>query len=200
MTNCGSNEFLISFKLKPPGNKEACTLQRKQPMESFEEILEQYEPMIYACIRKLRIYKNHSEFVQAGRVGLWKAAQRYDMGRGDFAPFAYRSIFGSILDELKKSYAYEQQTVPTEGDVLERIIGCKEEVVELSKSINEALFQLNHTEQQLIRLLFIEGYSLDEVACRLGMTKESLKKKRQRTLKKLKNSLMVPSTETFMLF
>lgn len=169
-------------------------------MENFEEVLEQYEPLIYACIRKLRIYKNHSEFVQAGRVGLWKALQRYEKDRGDFAPFAYRSIYGSILDELKKSYANEQQAVPTESDVLERIIGFKEEVVEYDKSITEALSHLNPTEQQLIQLIFIEGYSLDEVASRLEMSKESLKKKRQRTLKKLRNHLMVPGTETFMKF
>lgn len=168
-------------------------------MENFEEVLEQYEPMIYACIRKLRIYKNHSEFVQAGRVGLWKAFQRYDRGRGDFAPFAYSSIYGSILDELKKSYANEQQVVPTETDVLERIIGVKEEVVTLEESVIKALSQLKPSEQHLIQLLFIEGYSLDEVASQMGMTKESLKKKRQRTLKKMKNSLLVPGTETFMI-
>lgn len=169
-------------------------------MENFEEVLEQYEPMIYACIRKLRIYKNHSEFVQAGRVGLWKAVQKYEKERGDFAPFAYRSIYGSILDELKKSFAHEQHAVPTEGDVLERIIGFNEEVVDQDKSLTEALSHLNHTEQQLIQLLFIEGYSLDEVASRFEMSKESLKKKRQRTLKKLRNHLMVPGTETFMKF
>lgn len=169
-------------------------------MENFEEVLEQYEPMIYASIRKLRIYKNHSEFVQAGRVGLWKAVQRYEKERGDFAPFAYRSIYGSILDELKKSYTNEQQAVPTEDDVLERIIGFKEEVIEQDKFIAEALTHLNPTEQQLIQLLFIEGFSLDEVASRLRMTKESLKKKRQRTLKKLRNHLMVPGSETFMKF
>lgn len=169
-------------------------------MENFEEVLEQYEPMIYASIRKLRIYKNHSEFVQAGRVGLWKALQRYEKDRGDFAPFAYRSIYGSILDELKKSYATEQQAVPTEGDVLERIIGYKDEEVELYIIIEEALTHLNHTEQQMLQLLFIEGFSLDEVASRLRLSKETIKKKRQRTLKKLRNHLMEPGTETFMKF
>jgi RNA polymerase sigma factor (sigma-70 family) len=59
---------------------------------------------------------------------------------------------------------------------------------------------MNPTEQQLIQLIFIEEYSLDEVASRLEMSKESLKKKRQRTLKKLKIYLMVPGTETFMKF
>lgn len=159
-------------------------------MENFEEVLEQYEPMIYACIRKLQIYKNHSEFVQSGRVGLWKALQRYEKDRGDFAPFAYRSIYGSILDELKKSHANEQQVVPTESDVLERIIGSNKEVVEQDKPITEALSHLNPTEQQLIQLIFIEEYSLNEVASRLEMSKESVKKKRQRTLKKVRNHLI----------
>jgi DNA-directed RNA polymerase len=164
-------------------------------METFEDVLEQYEPMIYACIRKLRIYKDYSEFAQAGRVGLWKAWQRYDKDRGDFAPFAYRSIYGSVLDELKKSKANEQHLVPMESNVLERILGSSDKIVPFDESIQEALSQLKESEQQLIILLFNRGFTLDEVAHHMGISKACLKKKRQRTLKKLKY-WMLSATKT----
>jgi DNA-directed RNA polymerase len=154
-------------------------------METYEDVLNQFEPMIHACIRKLRIYKNHDSFIQVGRVGLWKAWQRYDSSKGDFAPFAYRSIYGSLLDELKKA-ANEENILPAEDQLLEILLNKpSESSVDLEELIN-ALSQLNLAEQQLIQLLFIDRSSLDEVALHFGITKAGVKKKRQRTLQKLK--------------
>ncbi|MBO0602533.1 hypothetical protein I2483_12775 [Sporosarcina sp. E16_3] len=71
-------------------------------MMNFEDVLEQYEPMISASIRKLNIYRDHENFRQAARVALWQAWNRFDDAKGNFTPFAYRSIRGAMLDELKK--------------------------------------------------------------------------------------------------
>lgn len=155
-------------------------------METYEDVLNQFEPMIHACIRKLRIYKNHDSFLQVGRVGLWKAWQRYDSSKGDFAPFAYRSIYGSLLDELKKA-ANEENVLPAEDQLLEILLNKPaESSVDLEELIN-GLSQLNLAEQQLIQLLFFDRSSLDEVALHFGITKAGVKKKRQRTLQKLKS-------------
>ncbi|MET1015122.1 MAG: sigma-70 family RNA polymerase sigma factor [Paenisporosarcina sp.] len=162
-------------------------------METFEEVLEQYEPMIYACIRKLRIYKNYTEFIQAGRVGLWQAWKRYDQDRGEFAPYAYRSIYGTMLDELKKSVANEQNLVPTKSVVIERIMSDSDDRTFINEFIDEAISHLKSTDQLLIQLLFIKGYTLDEVAHHMNISKSNLKKKRQRILKKLKER-MKPGT------
>jgi len=154
-------------------------------METYENVLTQFEPMIHACIRKLRIYKNHDSFMQVGRVGLWKAWQRYDSSKGDFAPFAYRSIYGSLLDELKKA-ANEENILPAEDQLLEILLNKPAESSVDSEELINALSQLNLAEQQLIHLLFIDRNSLDEVALHFGITKAGVKKKRQRTLQKLK--------------
>ncbi|MGB2991427.1 MAG: sigma-70 family RNA polymerase sigma factor [Paenisporosarcina sp.] len=154
-------------------------------METYEDVLNQFEPMIHACIRKLRIYKNHDSFIQVGRVGLWKAWQRYDSSKGDFAPFAYRSIYGSLLDELKKA-ANEENILPAEDQLLEILLNKPAESSVDSEELINALSQLNLAEQQLIQLLFIDRSSLDKVALHFGITKAGVKKKRQRTLQKLK--------------
>ncbi|MGB5945004.1 sigma-70 family RNA polymerase sigma factor [Paenisporosarcina sp.] len=155
-------------------------------METYEDVLNQFEPMIHACIRKLRIYKNHDSFIQVGRVGLWKAWQRYDSSKGDFAPFAYRSIYGSLLDELKKA-ANEENILPAEDQLLEILLNKPSEASVDSEELINALSQLNLAEQQLIQLLFVDRSSLDEVALHFGITKAGVKKKRQRTLQKLKH-------------
>lgn len=159
-------------------------------METFEEVLKQFEPMIYACMRKLLIYKNYDSFLQVGRVGLWKALQRYDSSKGDFAPFAYRSIYGSLLDELKKA-AKEENILPAEDQLLELLLNKPTESFVDSEELINALSQLNLAEQQLIQLLFVDCCSLDAVALHFGITKAGVKKKRERTLQKLKRIMTI---------
>lgn len=145
--------------------------------------------MIYAILRRLRIYKDHEQFIQIGRIGLWQAWKRYQEERGNFAPFAYRSIYGMMLDELKKSNAYDLKTLPTEDDVLERFIGAAStsKTPPILDGLQEALHVLNDQEKKLIQLLFFEGYTLEEVAIQIGISKSGVKKKRERTLKKLRD-------------
>lgn len=73
-------------------------------MKSFEEVLEQYEPMITASMRKLNVYGHYEQFRQTGRIALWLAWKRYDEEKGHFAPFASKSIRGAILDSFKKDF------------------------------------------------------------------------------------------------
>ncbi|MGE6487591.1 sigma-70 family RNA polymerase sigma factor [Paenisporosarcina sp. NPDC076898] len=155
-------------------------------MENFEEVYQQYEPMIYSCIRKLRIYKNHDSFIQSGRIGLWKAWLRFNNMKGDFAPFAYRSIYGSILDELKNS-AREERIVPTDHQILENLVEQSEKQSYGSEQFYELMHLLTEKEQQLLQLLFLDCYSHDEVARLLNITKAGVKKRRERTIGKLRN-------------
>lgn len=154
-------------------------------MENFEDVLMQFEPMIFSCIKKLHIYKNHQSFIQVGRIGLWKAWKRYDSSKGDFAPFAYRSIYGSLLDELKKA-SNEVNIFPEEDEVLEFLLNKTIEPTFDSEKLLTAISQLNEVEKQLIQLLFFERCSLDNVAMHYGITKAGVKKKRERVLHKLK--------------
>jgi DNA-directed RNA polymerase len=151
-------------------------------METFDEVMMQFEPMIYSCLRKLHIYKNHQSFIQVGRIGLWKAWKRYDSSKGDFAPFAYRSIYGSLLDELKKASS-EENTIPEEDVVLEFLLNKTITPAFDSEELKTAISQLTLDEQQLIQLLFFERCSLD--VKHYDMTKAGVKKKRERVLHKL---------------
>lgn len=157
-------------------------------METFEKVLDQFKPMIFGCIRKLGIYKNHDAFIQAGMIGLWQAWQRFDASKGEFAPFAYRSIYGSLLDELKKE-AQEEKMIPAEDQMLEFMFGKQLQTYEWSEKTLEAIAQLNRKERQLIHLLFVDGCSLEEVALEIGITKAGIKKRRERTLGKLRQNL-----------
>lgn len=84
-------------------------------MESFEEVLKQYEPMIWSIIHRAKIYKNKEEFYQIGLIALWEAMKRYNKEIGDFTPFAYIYIRGRIFSELTKEAKHDERTAfPTE--------------------------------------------------------------------------------------
>lgn len=159
-------------------------------MLNFEDVLTQYEPMISACIRQLHIYRDHEQYRQVGRVALWQAWTRYDEEKGNFTPFAYRSIRGAMLDEMKKESRVEERTMPTEDEILIREIGGEE--VEENESIAllpHALADLTKEERQLLQWLFFDKCTQAECAKRIGISVAGVKKRRERILKKVRKRL-----------
>jgi len=159
-------------------------------MTNFENVLAQYEPMISASLRKLNIYRDHDIFRQAGRVALWQAWTRFDEDKGNFTPFAYRSIRGAILDELKKENRIEENIAQVDVDVLLDETEIKFDVYFGEKKELEGVLDiLSPTERELVQLLFFDGFTLPECAERFGISVEALKKRRHRIIVKLRNKL-----------
>lgn len=150
----------------------------------------QFEPMISAVMRSLNIYRDHDQYRQAARIALWKAWSKYEEERGDFAPFAYMSIRGGILDELKRENRYEEREAPLEAAVL-NVLANEVDVSEdvWSDRIQRAISELTISEKQLLSWIFIEGCSLAECAVRADISVPGIKKRRERVLKKLKDKL-----------
>lgn len=145
--------------------------------------------MISACIRKLCIYKNHELYRQAGAIALWKALVKYDEERGDFAPYAYRSIYGGILDELKKEKRQEEQVDPVEDDKLAFLLEQSFIASFQREDLNLAIESLKPNEHELLMWIFVEGISLQQAATRVGITIPGIKKRRERLLKKLRDCI-----------
>lgn len=157
-------------------------------MKNFEELLEQYEPMISAVIRKLHIYRDFEQFRQAGRVALWQATVRFDQTKGDFTPFAYRSIYGALLDELKRESRFNTTNVPVEDDIMESLCGSATDDLG-EDSFSDLLSTLTAEESQLLSFLFIERLTQKECAAQFGITIPGVKKRRERLLLKLRERL-----------
>jgi len=148
-------------------------------------VLLQYEPMISHSLKKLNIYRDHEQYRQAGRVALWQAWTRFDNEKGDFTPFAYRSIRGAMLDELKRESRFEENVMPTEDDVLVYVIGGVGGDDGFDR-LHDAIERLNPSDKAFIQWIFVEGCSLAECADRFGISVAGVKKRRQRMLQKLR--------------
>ncbi|MGG3466000.1 sigma-70 family RNA polymerase sigma factor [Neobacillus pocheonensis] len=80
-------------------------------MESFEQLVEQYEPMIHKIFNSLHLYKNKDEFYQQALIALWEASRRYNPEKGTFTNYAYSYIRGHLLMELKKIHRHSERNL-----------------------------------------------------------------------------------------
>lgn len=164
-----------------PGNTR--NVQKETLLKNFEEANIQYAPMISALIRKLHIYRDFETFQQVGRIALWQACNRFNEAKGDFTPFAYRSIQGAMLDELKRESRYASRfTVAemTEFDSIAEELGddCLPEWL--------GKIKLDKNEQELLEALFVKGKSVAALAEEEQLSLSGMKKRRERLLKKVK--------------
>ncbi|TWT07178.1 sigma-70 family RNA polymerase sigma factor [Planococcus sp. CPCC 101016] len=160
-------------------------------MKDFEEVAAQYAPMISAIIRKLHIYRDYDTFRQVGNIALWQAWQRFEDVKGNFTPFAYRSIQGAMLDELKRETKRNDQITLSKTTIVEEV---KEEPAE---SLPEWLEvnKLTDQEKWLLEALYVKGCSLIELAVAENISLAGMKKRRERLLKKLKDTTHHPFKE-----
>ncbi|WP_252503168.1 sigma-70 family RNA polymerase sigma factor [Sporosarcina sp. Marseille-Q4943] len=124
---------------------------------------------------------------QTGRVALWQAWKRFDAEKGDFTPFAFRSIRGAMLDEMKKESRFEERFMPAEDEKLTNLIGGDEsEEYGWMDGLRQAVDQLTDDEKKLLQWLFIDRCTQAECAKRLGISVPGVKKRRERLLKKMR--------------
>lgn len=161
-------------------------------MEEFEKVLEEYQPMISSVLRKAHVYKNHEHFRQCATIALWQAWQKYDPDRGPFAPYAYRSMLTTVYTEMKKDNRYADHQIPYEKDKLTNVA----QFMDLKNKPHNHLstFEylseiLKEEEIQLILELYYYQYTYDELSEKYGASTAALRKRRDRILKKIRESI-----------
>jgi RNA polymerase sigma factor (sigma-70 family) len=80
-------------------------------LESFEQLVDQYQPMLHKIMHSLHLYKDHDEFYQHSLIALWEASKRFDSQKGSFTNYAYSYIKGYLLMELNKLHKDQERYV-----------------------------------------------------------------------------------------
>lgn len=155
-------------------------------METIEEVLQQYSPMISALIRKLHIYRDFESYRQIGEVALWQAWLRFDETKGDFTPYAYRSIHGAMLDELNRENRFAARFTVMEDPGIEEPAAnpSENELPEWLDAIS-----LSVQEKLLLKDLFVNAKSIGELAAHQGISLSGMKKRKARALEKIRIQL-----------
>jgi RNA polymerase sigma factor (sigma-70 family) len=160
-----------------------------------EDLLLQYEPMISAMLRQLNIRRDHDNFRQAARLALCQACKRYDSRRGHFAPFAYRTIRGAMLDELKRESRHTDAASAVGPEILEALPGrqfCGADIEfpdDRLPLLMQAFTSLPEGDRLLLNRLFAKRMPYAECARLAGISVPGIKKRRERILAKLRKQI-----------
>ncbi len=150
---------------------------------TFEQVLSQYEPMLYKMMHRLHIYRNEDDFLQVGRIALWQAYEKFDETKGTFSAFAYVSVRGAMLDELKRQ-AKHNVTIGVEQQTLAQYASeTRDDTLFLLKQL------LTEEEQSLLFSLYLYGKTYEQLAEEEGVTVGAIKKRRQRIVQNIRQRL-----------
>lgn len=160
-------------------------MEESKGMEEFTEVEAQYAPMISALIRKMHIYRDYEVYRQVGKVALWQAWSRFDGDKGDFTPYAFRTVHGAMLDELAREGRYAKLFQLSEGGHFDEL-----EMPVQDEKLPEWLagVPLREKERKLLNELFVEDKGVKQLAALYGISVAGMKKRRARLLEKIKES------------
>ncbi|MFD2442824.1 sigma-70 family RNA polymerase sigma factor [Bacillus sp. CGMCC 1.16607] len=155
-------------------------------MENFEQLLSNYEPMIYKIIRSLNIYKNHQEFYQLGLIGLWEASNRFNPTKGNFTNYAYTYIKGLFLTEMNRSKKHEERTVRAEEDFWELIEDTHFDDSITKKQLLPFCKYLTDNQKKWLFLTCVSSLSVKEIAEKENVSLSAVKNWRAGAREKLR--------------
>lgn len=162
--------------------------------------------------RKLPAHVDLDDLIGHGQLGLVEAAHRFDESRDvKFTTFAFWRIRGAILDAISRqewfnqadfdSGVFEQDLIDSEaeGASVERHAGpaARRERTpadvasesEMRGKLREALGHLPPESAALVRMVYVEGHTLAEVARRMGIDRSWAVRLHQRVIEHLGQTL-----------
>ncbi len=178
--------FPVMVELPRNELERARILREDLVVDSFEELVEQYKPMIYRILKSLSIYRNREEFYQTALIGLWEAQKGFDAQKGTFTNYAYTYIKGKLLLELTRRNRYETRNVCPKEEYWEVVEdGFSEKPLEEEQLLSYCE-GLSEKETKWVVAAFLEDLSVKEIALREHVSVSAVKQWKMGALKKLR--------------
>ena len=137
----------------------------------MEELIEKNMGLVLAVVKRFnpRSAAEKDEYIQAGRIGLWKAITKYSpTGGSKFSPYAWNPIKWEIIKEIRAvQTGYESISI--------------EDCPHLCATTSHAPFwellpeTLSHEELEVVSLRR-EGYNFKEIASKLACHRSRITK------------------------
>ena len=122
------------------------------------------------------------DFIQAGRIGLWKAIDKFCETRGSkFSPYAWNPIRWEIMKEIRSSMKHKHVPLNMDDDDSLGTYTDSESFWELIPS------SLTEEEREIIRLR-LEGNNYKEISMSLGCSRALVKKQFNSAIKKIRDN------------
>ena len=155
-------------------------------MESFDELVVQYQPMIHKIIRSLNIYKNQNEFYQTGLIGLWEASLSFDERKGSFTNYAYIYVKGKMLSQLTQTNQHSEKLIHPAEEFWETIEHQESSLFLEKETIQSYCEGLTEKEAKWVIAASIDQLSIKEIAEREKVSVSAVKQWKSGAKRKLK--------------
>lgn len=159
-----------------------------EKMQPFDELIEEHEFLIRRVIAKLNIYDNKEDYMQVGRLAIWQAAQDFDETKGEFGMYVYARIRFAILRALTIASKVTRGEVVVASEKMQFVME-QQGYEDVQLHMMEWYQLLTKEEEQMIRALYVKGLTLQQFADEIGIPHETVKKRKQRLMKKLKKAV-----------
>jgi RNA polymerase sigma-B factor len=172
------------------------------------ELIERHLPLVRRVARR---FAGHDEpledLVQIGTIGLIKAVDRYDAGRGvDLGAYAKPAITGEIRHHLRdrsapvriprrlqeegvRVSAVSLDAVAEQSDAADPHADTQERL-----ALGSALRSLQPRERRLLQLRFVEDLSQSQIAARTGLSQVHVSRSLRLALHRLRDQMLMTST------
>lgn len=156
--------------------------------KNYEQLVEEFTPMIHHMIKKLLIYKDKQEFFQIGLISIWETMSHFKEEKGKYSNYLYRHMQGRFLDELKRrtreaernDYSSEEFWALMESPILYR---------EEEDYIKDLCKELSERETTWVIATFVHQMTVEEIAQNERVSPSAVKWWRKGAKEKLKRIL-----------
>ncbi|WP_185970886.1 sigma-70 family RNA polymerase sigma factor [Alkalicoccobacillus porphyridii] len=138
----------------------------------FDEVLQQYTPLIKGQIKKLRLTQNYDEYYQVGVIALWDAFRRFEPEKGEFAAYAKLRVRGELISSLRKELVHSERYLLTSESTEHLLEHETAEMMDLTAdfSFTPFLQNLSAREWLYVEQILILGKSRKAVAEEQGVS------------------------------
>ncbi len=170
--------------------KEWAVLAQGGDKKAYSQLLRDILPFIHKSILpRVANPEWADDITQEVLMSIHKSLHTYSADRA-FTPWLNAIIHYRKTDHLRKYYSSKGNvSVPVEDQInLSADVTSPEDMTEY-KNVEKALLSFPEKQQQIFRLIKIDGYTAKEVANKMEMTESAVKVSAHRTLEKLKQDL-----------
>lgn len=173
------------------GVSDLITMAREHDDAAFSELLSRYTPMINKVIAGFSSSAiRYDEAFSEACVSFHRAVLSYDLSRSSdvtFGLYARICVYHRLCDFVEKS-AKESPTVDVDVDMIGGVNNIEQRLVgreRMAQYLSKAQSVLSEYEYQVF-LLYIDGYSAEEISEKLNKNTKSVENAKGRVFKRLR--------------
>lgn len=162
-------------------------LLREDPEQGMAQVLETFTGLVWAvAARYLPDEEDVRECVNDTFAELYFKLEKFDPEKGTLKTWLARIAQRRAIDRWRAVRGHTAQPLPSDEPTPGGGLAADDRL-----DLEAALAQLTEQEAALLRMKYFEGMSSREIAARLNLPYEAVKKRQQRTLKKLRRSMIL---------